>query len=106
MSKPLIVSIPHSLRKKEALRRLKAGMERVISHVPLMKVEEQTWSGDRMTFRASALGQVAAGTIDVGESEVRLELTLPGCSRASRKWSKTPFPAGRFGFLKIGDGNL
>ena len=77
MSKPLIVSIPHSLRKKEALRRLKAGMERVIAHVPLMKVEEQTWSGDRMTFRASALGQVAAGTIDVGESEVRLELTLP-----------------------------
>ena len=77
MSRPLIVSIPHSLGKEEALRRLKAGMERVIAHVPVMKVDEQTWSGDRMTFHARALGQVAAGTIDVGENDVRLELTLP-----------------------------
>lgn len=77
MSKPLIVSIPHSLGKEEALRRLKAGMERVLGHIPVMKVDEQTWSGDRMTFRASALGQVASGTLDVGASDVRLELTLP-----------------------------
>jgi putative polyhydroxyalkanoic acid system protein len=77
ISKPLIVSIPHSLGKEEALRRLKAGMERVIAHVPVMKVDEQTWSGDRMTFHASALGQVAVGTIDVGESDVRLELSWP-----------------------------
>ena len=77
MSRPLIVSIPHSLGKEEALRRLKAGMERVIAHVPVMKVDEQTWSRDRMTFHARALGQVAAGTIDVGENDVRLELTLP-----------------------------
>ena len=77
MSRPLIVSIPHSLGKEEALRRLKAGMERGIAHVPVMKVDEQTWSGDRMTFHARALGQVAAGTIDVGENDVRLELTLP-----------------------------
>ena len=52
-------------------------MERVIAHVPVMKVDEQTWSGDRMTFHARALGQVAAGTIDVGENDVLLELTLP-----------------------------
>jgi len=58
MSRPLIVSIPHSLGKEEALRRLKAGMERGIAHVPVMKVDEQTWSGDRMTFHARALGQV------------------------------------------------
>ena len=77
MSRPLIVSIPHSLGKEEALRRLKAGMERVVAHVPVMKVDEQTWSGDRMTFHARALGQVSAGTIDVGENDVRLELTLP-----------------------------
>src|ERR1700686_565039 len=77
MSRPLTVSIPHSLGKAEALRRLKGGMERVIAHVPVMKVDEQAWSDDRMTFRASALGQVASGTIDVGESEVRLELSLP-----------------------------
>ena len=77
MSRPLIISISHSLGKAEALRRLKGGMERTIVHIPVMKVDEQAWSGDRMTFRASALGQVASGTIDVGESDVRLELTLP-----------------------------
>ena len=32
MSRPIIVSIPHSLGKAEALRRLKGGMERVIGH--------------------------------------------------------------------------
>ena len=77
MSRPLIVSIPHSLGREEARRRLKAGMERVTGHIPVMKVDQQAWSGDRMTFRASAFGQVAAGTIDVGESDVRLELSLP-----------------------------
>jgi len=30
-----------------------------------------------MTFRAHALGQVASGTVDVGESDVRLEILLP-----------------------------
>ncbi len=77
MSRPIIVSIPHSLGKAEALRRLKGGMERVLGHIPIMKMDEQSWSGDRMTFRASALGQVASGSLDVGESDVRLELTLP-----------------------------
>ena len=71
MSRQLIVSIPHSRGKAEALRRLKRGMVRVIAHIPVMKVDEQTWSGDRMTFRASAFGQVTSGTLDVGESDVR-----------------------------------
>ena len=77
MSRALIISISHSLGKAEALRRLKGGMERTIVHIPVMKVDEQAWSGDRMSFRASALGQVASGTLDVGESDMRLELTLP-----------------------------
>ena len=35
------------------------------------------WSGDRLTFRASAFGQRASGFIDVYETGVRLEVTLP-----------------------------
>ena len=35
------------------------------------------WTGDRLTFRASALGKHAAGFIDVYETGVRLEVTLP-----------------------------
>ncbi len=42
-----------------------------------MKVENETWMGDRMYFRVSALGQLAQGTVDVEEDRVRLEVTLP-----------------------------
>jgi hypothetical protein len=42
-----------------------------------MKVEDETWMGDRMYFRVSALGQIAQGTVDVGGQDVRVEVTLP-----------------------------
>lgn len=77
MSKPLIVSIPHSLGKQEAARRLKSGMAGALSAIPILTFEEQTWTGDSMQFRARALGQVAAGSIHVGEDQVKLEVTLP-----------------------------
>jgi hypothetical protein len=37
----------------------------------------QVWTGDHLTFRAAALAQRASGTIDVYESGVRREFTLP-----------------------------
>jgi putative polyhydroxyalkanoic acid system protein len=78
MSEPLIVVIPHSLGKDEALRRIKGGIGRAQSEFArLMSVEEEAWTGDRLTFRVSALGQRAAGFIDVYEGAVRLEVTLP-----------------------------
>ena len=78
MSEPLIVVIPHSLGKDEALRRIKGGIGRAQSEFArLMSVEEEAWTGDRLTFRVSALGQRAAGFIDIYEGAVRLEVTLP-----------------------------
>ena len=77
MAKPLVVTIPHALGKQEALRRLKSGMARVLGGIPVMKVEDQTWADDRLSFRVSALGQVASGTVDVGDDSVRLEVMLP-----------------------------
>jgi hypothetical protein len=78
MPEPLIVVIPHSLGKDEAARRIKAGIGRARGEFTrLLSVEEETWSGDRLTFRVSALGQRAAGFIDVYEGAVRLEATLP-----------------------------
>ena len=74
---PLIVVIPHSLGKAEVLRRLKPGLANAAQSFPLLCVEEENWSGDLMTFRVRALGQVAAGTIEAAESHVRLEVTLP-----------------------------
>ena len=78
MSEPLVVTIPHRLGKEEALRRIKAGLSRAENEFAhLISFEEQAWSGDRLTFRVSALAQRASGQIDVYENAVRLEVTLP-----------------------------
>jgi hypothetical protein len=77
MSAPLVVSIPHRLGKKEAVRRLKTGLTRAATSVPVLKVDEERWDGDQMIFRVRALGQAASGRIDVGEAEVRVEVVLP-----------------------------
>jgi hypothetical protein len=77
MSKPLVVSIPHRLGREEACRRLKVGLTRAAQSVPVLKVDEERWEGDRMIFRIRALGQAAAGHLDVAEDHVTVEVTLP-----------------------------
>jgi hypothetical protein len=77
MPTPLIVSIPHQLGRDEARRRLQTGLSRAASSVPVLKVDEERWAGDRMIFRIRALGQGAAGHLDVADDHVRLEVTLP-----------------------------
>ena len=78
MSKPVVVSIPHRLGREEAARRIKSGFGRAHSQFAgILNISEQAWTGDRLTFRASALGQQAAGTIDVAEDHVLIEVTLP-----------------------------
>ena len=84
MSEPLVVIIPHGLGKDEALRRIKEGLGRAKTEFAwLLSLEEEVWTADRLTFRAAALGQRAAGLIDVYEAVVRLRSRCPGCSRVS-----------------------
>jgi hypothetical protein len=77
MPAPLIVSIPHRLGREEAARRLKAGLTRAASSVPMLNVDEERWQDDRMIFRVRALGQAASGHVDVADDHVRVEVTLP-----------------------------
>ena len=77
MSAPLIVSIPHQLGREEATRRLKTGLTRAASSIPVLKVDEERWEENRMIFRVRALGQAASGHLDVADDHVRLEVTLP-----------------------------
>jgi hypothetical protein len=77
MSAPLVVSIPHRLGREEATRRLKHGLTRAASTIPVLKVDEEKWEQDRMIFRVRALGQAASGHLDVADDHVRLEVTLP-----------------------------
>jgi hypothetical protein len=78
MTEPLVVTIPHSLGKDEATRRIKAGFGRAKNEfAALLTVENEAWTGDRLSFSAGALGQRAAGFIDVYDGAVRVEVTLP-----------------------------
>ena len=77
MPAPLIVSIPHRLGCAEATRRLKEGLTRVATSVPVLQVDEARWEDQRMIFRVRALGQLASGHVDVADDHVRVEVTLP-----------------------------
>jgi hypothetical protein len=78
MSAPLVVTIPHRLGKAEALNRIKFGLGRAkTEYSHLLRIDNDSWEGDRLTFAAAALGQRAHGTIDVTDTNVRLEVTLP-----------------------------
>ena len=77
MSAPLVVSIPHSLGREEAMRRLKTGLSRAASSVPVLSVDEERWEDNRMIFRVRALGQAAAGHVEVEDDHVKVEVVLP-----------------------------
>jgi Putative polyhydroxyalkanoic acid system protein (PHA_gran_rgn) len=78
MAEPLVVIIPHRLGKDEALSRIKGGIGRgKAEFARYLTIEHEEWSGDRLSFGVKAMGQRAVGTIDVYESGVRLEVTLP-----------------------------
>jgi hypothetical protein len=78
MPKPLVVSIPHSLGREEAVRRLKTGLGSIpATFQHLLAVQEEVWTGDNLRFRISALGQGASGAIDVADDHVRLTIVLP-----------------------------
>jgi Putative polyhydroxyalkanoic acid system protein (PHA_gran_rgn) len=77
MTTPLIVNIPHTLGREEATRRLKRGLARASSTIPIVKIEEETGSGDHLSFKISGMGQQAFGTAEVNDADVRIELVLP-----------------------------
>lgn len=74
---PVVVTISHSLGKEEVARRLRPALSQATQNFPVLKVEQETWTDDRMDFRVRALGQVVVGNVLIGDKDVRLELTLP-----------------------------
>lgn len=78
MSEPVVVTIPHRLGKEEAVRRLKKGFGEMRSTFgEKFVVLTDMWTGDHLDFRASLFGYNTTGTVDVGDSSVRLEVQLP-----------------------------
>jgi hypothetical protein len=74
---PVVITISHNLGKDEAVRRLRPALTKAAASFPILTVEQEVWEGARMTFRVHALGQHMAGTVEVMERSVRLEIHLP-----------------------------
>jgi len=77
MAAPLVVSISHSLGRDEAIRRLKTGLTRAASSLPVLKIDEERWDDNRLIFRVRAMAQAVSGIVDVEDNFVRVEVTLP-----------------------------
>ena len=78
MSKPLTVTIPHRLGRAEAKRRLTDGVARLQAQFAgQMSAVEHGWTGDRLDFKVSAMGQTVPGRIEVQDEAVRVDIELP-----------------------------
>ena len=79
MNKAVTVTIPHELGRAEARRRIDEGFANFARHMGAAAgVLSKAWTGDRLAFALSALGQQISGTIEVEDRAVNLEVLLPG----------------------------
>ena len=78
MPKPLTLSIPQSLGRAEAKRRLVDGMGEARARLSAVSASvDDSWTDDRLNFRVVALAQTIAGHIDVLDDSVEMEVQLP-----------------------------
>ena len=81
MARPVTASIPHTLGKEEARRRIEVGfatIERQMSAGLIKMVSFQNrWDGDRLHFEGGGLGQKASGRLDVLSNSVQIEIDMP-----------------------------
>jgi Putative polyhydroxyalkanoic acid system protein (PHA_gran_rgn) len=85
MSRPVTVSIPHSLGKDEARRRIEQGFGQLRNQMAggatglLGKTLtfQERWEGDRLHFEGSGLGQKMTGRLDIRDNAVDIQLDLP-----------------------------
>jgi hypothetical protein len=77
-NKTISISIPHRLTQEEARTRLQKGITDLKSqHAASIAQVSETWNGDQMSFRLTAMGQAITGRIDVQPSAIKLDIDLP-----------------------------
>ena len=78
MSHPLLVSIPHTLGRLEARRRLDSGIGRLRPELNVfLSGLDYHWKGDTLNFVASVIWQRITGRIEVLDVVVHVEIDLP-----------------------------
>jgi hypothetical protein len=79
MNRAITLNIPHQLGRAEARRRIDDGFASLARTLrPAAGVMSKAWTGDRLAFALSAVGQEVRGTVDVEDAVVKLEVLLPG----------------------------
>lgn len=78
MSRQLTISIPHNLSEAEVKSRLTSAITDARSkHPTILSGAQETWAGNRMDFRLSALGQSVTGDVIIEPQVVHLHINLP-----------------------------
>jgi hypothetical protein len=78
VSNRVTIIVSHRVGKVEATHRLKEGFGHMKGSLGAMvAIEQETWEGDTLRFHLRALGQTAAGTIQVLDDALRIEVALP-----------------------------
>jgi putative polyhydroxyalkanoate system protein len=79
MATPITIDIPHQLGRAEARRRIEDGFTKMLTQLPgIGGTCSESWNGDRLTFNVAAMGQTVAGTVDVGDAKVSMQIELTG----------------------------
>lgn len=79
MAKPVTISVSHDLGRQGAVNRLRGGVDTIRDRLGMVRMQlvEEAWEGDSLRFGVAALGHTVHGRIDVEDSLVRVEVTLP-----------------------------
>ena len=78
MTKPLTITIPHSLGAAEARRRISEGIEHLRQqYAKQITRADVVWHGDRAELQVAALGQTTHARVEVSEEALRIEIDLP-----------------------------
>jgi len=78
VKKPIVLILPHQHTKLEAKKRIREGMDKLKAELAsFASVFEEEWNADTMRFRTVVLKQEVTGWIQVMESAVRVEVSLP-----------------------------
>ncbi len=78
MSRQLTISIPHNLSEAEVKSRLTSAIaDARVKHPTILSGAEESWTGNRMDFRLTALGQTITGDVVIEPQVVHLHINLP-----------------------------
>jgi putative polyhydroxyalkanoic acid system protein len=79
VSKGITVNVSHSLGAETARLRIETGIAQFRNSLgSKLSVCEEVWVDNHLDFKIGFMGQICQGKLDVFDSQVRLEIVLPG----------------------------